>query len=122
MALGFGRKKEVVDTSNNTNIAAFDEKSDPSDQAQYDKDPEKAEDERLRKMSRVGGPLTAPTTDDEATIGVAKQIELEQTDSIKYRTCSWQKVGSPIVVLPYTRAQGSTQGCERRMLHIQSCT
>lgn len=27
---------------------------------------------------------------------VGRQIELERTNTIKYRTCSWQKVGSAI--------------------------
>ena len=42
-----------------------------------------------RKMSRVGDPLTS---DSDSGLSVGKQMELEATNSIKYRTCSWPKV------------------------------
>ncbi|KAG8533445.1 uncharacterized protein KY384_002228 [Bacidia gigantensis] len=44
-------------------------------------------------MSRVGGTLSAQTTSDDHT-DVDKQIELEASNSIKYRTCSWQKTAA----------------------------
>lgn len=76
MALGW--ESEIVDT--------FTEKDDA-----YGTDPEK--DDPVRKMSRVGGPLaTLGDSDEDSTISVGKQIELEQSSAIKYRTCSWQKV------------------------------
>lgn len=52
-------------------------------------DPE-ANDEKGRKMSRIGGIIGDSDTDSTLTVG--KQLELEATNSIKYRTCSWQKV------------------------------
>ena len=52
-------------------------------------DPE-SHDEKGRKMSRIAGP--GAVTTDEEKLDVGKQLELESTNSIKYRTCSWQKV------------------------------
>ena len=43
-----------------------------------------------RKMSRIAGVMGE--SDDDSTLSVGKQLELEATNSIKYRTCSWQKV------------------------------
>lgn len=46
-----------------------------------------------RKMSRIGPPpghLSAHT--DEGVDEYAKLVALEADNSIKYRTCSWQKV------------------------------
>ena len=56
-------------------------------------DPEKGEP-RARKMSRIGGPISGIVggSDADSEFSVGKQLELEQTNSIKYRTCSWQKV------------------------------
>lgn len=47
-----------------------------------------------RKMSRVGGPIPGIVGDSDAdsALSVGKQLELEATNSIKYRTCSWPKV------------------------------
>lgn len=46
-----------------------------------------------RKMSRVDGKaLTTADSDSDSGLSVGKQIELEQSQAIKYRTCSWQKV------------------------------
>ncbi|MCJ1360138.1 MAG: hypothetical protein MMC33_010141 [Icmadophila ericetorum] len=44
-----------------------------------------------RKMSRVGDPLTS---DSDSGLSVGKQMELEATNSIKYRTCSWPKTAA----------------------------
>lgn len=59
----------------------------------FGSDPEKGE-QKVRKMSRIGGPIPGIVGDSdvESQISVGKQVELEQTNSIKYRTCSWQKV------------------------------
>ena len=59
----------------------------------YGYDVEKTES-KGRKMSRVAGPVsgTAGDSDADSAISVGKQMELESTNSIKYRTCSWQKV------------------------------
>jgi len=45
-------------------------------------------------MSRVGGPIPGIVGDSDAdsALSVGKQLELEATNSIKYRTCSWPKV------------------------------
>lgn len=85
--MALGRKSEVIDTSNTQDIAAMQEKNNGA----FGSDPEKADPSR--KMSRVGGGLNADT-DVDSTISVGKQIELEQTQSIKYRTCSWQKTAA----------------------------
>ena len=48
-----------------------------------------------RRGSRIGGPITGLPldSDDEAsTMSVGKQMELEASNDIKYRSCSWQKV------------------------------
>ena len=47
-----------------------------------------------RKMSRIGGPVSAVVGESESDSGISvgKQLELESTNAIKYRTCSWQKV------------------------------
>lgn len=47
------------------------------------------------KLNRIGPALSGPTisADSDSDIDVQKQIEAEEGNSIKYRTCSWQKVG-----------------------------
>ena len=47
-----------------------------------------------RRPSHVAGTLRGPTVneDDVSTMSVGKQIELESSNSIQYRTCSSQKV------------------------------
>ena len=52
-------------------------------------DPE-ANNEKGRKTSRIGGVMGE--SDGDSQLSVGKQLELEATNSIKYRTCSWQKV------------------------------
>lgn len=103
--MALGRKSEVVDTFNTHDLAAMQEKNNGA----FGSDPEKADPSR--KMSRVGGGLNADT-DVDSTISVGKQIELEQTQSIKYRTCSWQKVGSRILSPPGQGAQDPLRGCK----------
>lgn len=49
-------------------------------------------DAKGRKMSRLGT-LNAPTGADGEKLDLAGQIEAEAGNAIKYRTCSWQKVG-----------------------------
>ena len=48
-----------------------------------------------RKMSRIAG-VMGGESDQDSQFGVGKQLELEATNSIKYRTCSWQKVSRSI--------------------------
>ena len=46
-----------------------------------------------RRTSRIGGPVGRKLSiGDPETDSVGKQMELEASNSIKYRTCSWQKV------------------------------
>ena len=70
------------------------------------KDVERQDDNR--RGSRVGGPLRGSTVlndDNSSTVSVGKQIELEAGNSIKYRSCSWQKVRSPARILPSSSEQ-----------------
>jgi hypothetical protein len=51
-----------------------------------------------RKMSRIGPPprnsSIVPVSDDNSVVDeYGKLVEMEAGDAIKYRTCSWQKVG-----------------------------
>lgn len=54
-------------------------------------DAESNEEKGGRKMSRIAG-VMGGDSDQDSQLGVGKQLELEATNSIKYRTCSWQKV------------------------------
>ena len=82
--MALGRTSPVVDHRSNTH--------DPALQTGiYGYDVEKTEEHKGRKMSRVGGPILADS-DQDSMMSVGKQMELESTNSIKYRTCSWQKV------------------------------
>ncbi|KAL2042887.1 hypothetical protein N7G274_004647 [Stereocaulon virgatum] len=45
-----------------------------------------------RKMSRIA--VARGDSDSDSTLSVGKQLELEATNSIKYRTCSWQKTAA----------------------------
>lgn len=49
---------------------------------------------RDRRFSRVAAPIpgTVGDSDAESAMSVGRQMELEKNNSIKYRTCSWQKV------------------------------
>ena len=96
--MALGRKSEAVVDNSNTHDISVNEKDDVSPQYQggvFGSDPEKAEGEpKYRKMSRIGGPIPGIVgdSDTDSTLSVGKQLELEQSNSIKYRTCSWQKV------------------------------
>lgn len=48
-----------------------------------------------RRMSRIGPPPKLGSLPDESGSGdeYDKLVEMEANDAIKYRTCSWQKVG-----------------------------
>ena len=53
-----------------------------------------------RKMSRIDRPVTKSISgsvaglyeDDDEGMTIGKQLELEEGNAIKYRTCSWPKV------------------------------
>ena len=76
------------------NVANTTHELDPNpitkDEGQY-YDPESNGEKGGRKMSRIAGVMGAES-DQDSQLGVGKQLELEATNSIKYRTCSWQKV------------------------------
>ena len=99
MALGFGRKTNAVETQNTqTDGVTTQHHHDPGlETGVYGYDVEK-NDRNSRKMSRVAGPIPGVVGDSDAdsAISVGKQVELEATNSIKYRTCSWQKVAKQI--------------------------
>lgn len=89
MALGFGSKSRTVD--NNTHQIDVNASSQSSAEKGgfYGYDPE-SNDDKSRKMSRVGGKGIIADSDSQMSVG--KQLELESSNSIKYRTCTWQKV------------------------------
>lgn len=45
-----------------------------------------------RKMNRIDGGINDMGPEDDSAMTIEKQLELESANSIKYRTCSWQKV------------------------------
>ena len=94
--MALGRKSEAIVDNSNTHDITVNEKDHVSPQYQggvFGSDPEKAEGgPKYRKMSRIGGPGIVGDSDTDSTLSVGKQLELEQSNSIKYRTCSWQKV------------------------------
>ena len=104
----------ALDMEDSNNIASFHQKRDPPRDPAFESgvhgyDVEKTE-ECGRKMSRLGGPSAIGITDSEAgsMASVGKQVEMEAANSIKYRTCSWQKViGTPSFgfagMMPVTR-------------------
>ena len=84
--MALGSKGRNVD--NNTN--EIDPNSVTKEEGQY-YDAESTGDNRGRKMSRIAG-VIGGESDQDSQFGVGKQMELEATNAIKYRTCSWQKV------------------------------
>lgn len=95
MALGSGENGHVAETT----IANFNDRStahmrDPPLQTGiYGYDVEK-QAHHDRKPSRVAAPILGVVgdSDAESAMSVGRQMELEKNNSIKYRTCSWQKV------------------------------
>ena len=94
MALGFGGRSRKVDnttrpiTADNglvTSVDAMDEK--PA--FPYDAE---SNEKGGKKLNRIAPLLTASDSDSDSDLSVGKQLELEATNSIKYRTCSWPKV------------------------------
>jgi hypothetical protein len=77
MALGLGSKKAHAPSNNpNENLTG-------------------ANAEKDGKTDGVLGGRDSDTerqSDEDASINVGKQIELEAGNAIQYRTCSWQKV------------------------------
>ena len=47
---------------------------------------------RIDKPIRAGSIIPTGSEEDEGSISVGKQMEMEADNAIKYRTCSWPKV------------------------------
>lgn len=84
--MALGRKGRNVDNTTHE----LDPNSITKEDGQY-YDAESNGDNGGRKMSRIAG-VMGGESDHDSQLGVGKQLELEATNSIKYRTCSWQKV------------------------------
>lgn len=89
----FGRNAAVEETANPHALSSNKTRDPPLETGVYGYDVEKNGPQE-RKMSRVGGPIPGIVGDSDAdsALSVGKQLELEATNSIKYRTCSWPKV------------------------------
>ena len=82
----------VKNNNTNTHDMAGKRSHDPQlEIGVYGYDVEKTEEHNGRKMSRVGGGVLGDS-DSGSMMSVGKQMELESSNAIKYRTCSWQKV------------------------------
>jgi len=91
MAIGMpGKDGRVVD--NNTREIDPDQSPASSDakDGEFGYDPE-GNEKGGRKMSRIAAP-GALMGDADSGLDVGRQLELESSNAIKYRTCSWQKV------------------------------
>ncbi len=91
--MALGRKPQVIDNTNPHDIAVKSIRDPALETGVYGYDVEKTEEHKGRKMSRVGGTILTDS-DEDSVMSVGKQLELESTNSIKYRTCSWQKVNN----------------------------
>lgn len=92
--MALGKKSHLAAT----NISIYDgdvhpTRDPPVETGIYGYDTEK-QASSARKMSRVGGPTTGVMgdSDSDSALSVGKQMEMESSNAIKYRTCSWQKV------------------------------
>jgi hypothetical protein len=83
MALGFLSSREKADSADNSD-SYFNNSPDPT-KDKHDYDVEGAGGARRSSL--------LPQDSSDASFDVGKQIELEAENSIKYRTCSWKKVG-----------------------------
>lgn len=91
--MALGRSTQAVDDNNTHDIAVKRPRDPAFETGVYGYDVEKTEEHKGRKMSRVAGPALTDS-DEDSVMSVGKQLELESTNSIKYRTCSWQKVNN----------------------------
>ena len=114
--MALGRKGRNVD---NTTLE-IDPNSVTKEEGQY-YDAESPGDNRGRKMSRIAG-ATVGESDQGSQLDVGKQMELEATNSIKYRTCSWQKVirSFSTFSLPPPRSLRHLWGLRRRLPNMPS--
>ncbi|CAF9935596.1 hypothetical protein IMSHALPRED_010282 [Imshaugia aleurites] len=86
--MALGRRGRNVDNSTHE----IDPNSTTKDEGQF-YDAESNGEKGGRKMSRIAG-VMGGESDQDSQLGVGKQLELEATNSIKYRTCSWQKTAA----------------------------
>ena len=100
MAFGLGKSGRKVDNTNQD----LDPNSSPNGSTGKDYYDAEAQDNKGRKMSRIAAP--GSLSGDTEKIDVGKQMELEATNSIKYRTCSWPKVVPHIFVLSSSTLRG----------------
>lgn len=68
----------------------YDQEKGPIDTQKYETGPRRGS--RIDAPIRKGSIVPGDTSSDDESMNVAKQIELEQHNAIKYRTCSWPKV------------------------------
>ena len=58
-----------------------------------------------RSYSRIGPAVGIATDSASDKVDIGQQIEMEADAAIKYRTCSWQKVGFPRLLLKASHAR-----------------
>ena len=90
--MAIGRKTEVAEHINTHDVGVKTPRDPGLQTGVYGYDVEKTE-AKGRKMNRVAGAPVADS-DEDSVVSVGKQLELESTNSIKYRTCTWQKVSA----------------------------
>ncbi|WPG99215.1 Hypothetical protein R9X50_00202600 [Acrodontium crateriforme] len=109
MAIGFGRKTTTnTPAINQQPLSSTDQDAAFGDKSYYNgfgsgDDENQGTTRGPRKMSRIDKPVTksisgaggaGTSDDDDMSISVGKQMELEAGNAIKYRTCSWQKTAA----------------------------
>lgn len=106
--MALGRKSRTVDTTTAPEVVANDGSPDYTEKNGEYYDPE-ANNETGRKKSVIASGVIGDA--DDASLTVGKQLELEATNSIKYRTCSWQKVMCSFLItsIPAARASKARQ-------------
>ena len=87
--MALGMKSRKVDKNTQDINANNGLTTNTEEKTGYGYDPESNE-KGGRKMSRIASVMGE--SNDDSTLSVGEQLELEATNSIKYRTCSWQKV------------------------------
>lgn len=106
MALGFGSSKKSVDGSNvdakssSPSRGVSDDKNvlDTSGNYGAGYDPEATREHGDRPIRRISEPIIKPVvgggSDSDSTVSVGKQIAMEESNAIQYRTCSWPKTAA----------------------------
>ena len=88
MPFGLGKSGRKVDNPTQ-DLDPNSPEDGSNEKAYYDTE---AQDGNGRKMSRIAAP--GSLTGDTDKLDVGRQMELESTNSIKYRTCSWPKTAA----------------------------